>query len=121
MKLKSMVVVFLVLFFGTAAYAGTCEKAGKWLDEKIASDSYLERTSGMLLEGLNRVLKSPISAYQETYNGVKESDNPIYGTIEGVMRGAFKAAEEIVKGAVDFGLAIIPEYRGVDASENQES
>jgi hypothetical protein len=116
MNIKSLGVILAILFLSSNAYAAGCEKTEQWIDDKVSSDSYLTRTSGMLMEGVNRVLTAPVEAYHATYNTIKESENPIYGSIEGIMRGAYTAGEEVVKGVLDFGLAIIPEFRGVDGN-----
>ena len=88
--------------------------------EMAQSDSYKEKTGGMLGRGLLNAATSPVDIVVQTVNRTK-TETPFIGTLNGLAGGLGCTALRAGSGIVDVALFWVPEFNGFPVSRSYDN
>ena len=88
--------------------------------EMAQSDSYKEKTGGMLGRGLINAATSPVDIFVQTVNRTKDGP-PLLGTLTGMAAGLGCTALRASSGIVDVGLFWVPGFNGFPVSRSYDN
>lgn len=88
--------------------------------EMAESDSYKQKTGGMLGRGLLNAATSPVDIVVQTVNRTK-TETPFVGTLNGLAGGLGCTALRAGSGIVDVALFWVPEFNGFPVSRSYDN
>lgn len=88
--------------------------------ELAQSDSYKEKTGGMLGRGLVNAATSPVDIFVQTVNKTK-TETPFIGTLTGMAGGLGCTALRASSGIVDVALFWVPGFNGFPVSRSYDN
>ncbi len=88
--------------------------------EMAQSDSYKEKTGGMLGRGLINAATSPVDIFVQTVNRTKDGP-PLLGTLTGMAAGLGCTALRAGSGIVDVGLFWVPGFNGFPVARSYDN
>ena len=88
--------------------------------QMAASDSYKEKTGGMLGRGLVNAATSPVDIVVQTVSKTK-TETPLFGTLTGLAGGLGCTALRASSGIVDVALFWVPGFNGFPVSKSYEN
>ena len=88
--------------------------------EMAKSDSYKEKTGGMLGRGLVNAATSPVDIVVQTVNKTK-SDTPFIGTLTGMAGGLGCTVLRAGSGIVDVALFWVPGFNGFPVAKSYDN
>ena len=88
--------------------------------EMAQSDTYKEKTGGMLGRGLLNVATSPVDIFVQTVNKTK-TDAPLIGTLTGMAGGLGCTALRASSGIVDVALFWVPGFNGFPVNRSYDN
>lgn len=112
MKKIAMMLVVLLVMGSASAFAGVCPKTDEWIKGKVDSDSYLVKTGGMLLDGVNRIVAAPFDVLYHPVDDMFVEKHYGTGLFTGLGEGLFRGVEGVMVGAWNIISSPVPGYHG---------
>ncbi len=112
MKKTALLVALFLVIASVPSFANNCP-VYKWGAEKAKSDSYPTKVVGMLVEGVDGVLLSPVHLISEPYNDIFKEKHYATGLFSGLGKGLVGFGKDALSGVWNVVTAIVPGYHGV--------
>jgi putative exosortase-associated protein (TIGR04073 family) len=110
----------MLLALGICAFLLVPASFAKDTWEMAQSDSYKEKTGGMLGRGLINVATSPVDIFVQTVNKTK-TEAPLIGTLTGMAGGLGCTALRASSGIVDVALFWVPGFNGFPVNRSYDN
>jgi len=109
-KIAFLLALFLVIG-SVPSFANECP-IHKWGADKAQSASYPTKVVGMLVEGVDGVVLSPLHLLSGPYNDIVKEKHYATGLFTGLGKGVVGFGKDALTGVWNIVTAIVPGYHG---------